>query len=391
MLLVGSRYLPYRHEGDKNFWLMLTKTICQKGERICVTSINNDCRGDYFKAPAMRLHNLTPFPFPTLNSKFSNSSIKFSNNYGSKSFSFLKNLNKIKSIATEENSQLIHLIDNYGPIMAGLNRKNRVPLSIFAPTYHPHHQFYDNLLKASLRPFTKVITTTNSFKHKLVELGIAQDKIEIIHWGVDAEFMKPSFAQRKQTREKLGIDPNSKLILWSGFLQQIGRGEFQCALKIANKSIKQNSNYKFILALKNVHFKEEYQYYEKRGIKIISTNSNLEFLKLVNASDAFLSPILSTASIVAPPLTWIECMALGVPIITTNVGGSNELILNGDTGYIFNSLQEATEKINTIHVDETLHKKISQAAREKVRMEYNIEGIAHKYLCLWKEMAEGRR
>ncbi len=369
---------------------MLAKTICQKGERICVTSINDDYNGDYFQAPALRQRNLTSLPFPTLSSKFNNSNLKSTNNYGSKSFSFLKNLNNIKRISTEENSQLIHLIDNYGPKMTGLNRKNRVPLSIFAPTYNPRHKFYDNLLKASLRPFTKVITTTNSFKLKLVELGIAQDKIEIIHWGVDIEFMKPNFAERKQTRDRLGIDSNSKLILWSGFLQQISIGEFQFALKIANERLKRNSNYRFIFAFKNVHFKEEYRYYEKRGIKIISTNSNSEFLKLVNASDAFLSPILSIASIVAPPLTWIECMALGVPVITTNVGGSNELILNGNTGYIFNSLQEAVEKINAIGADENTHRQISQAAREKVRAEYNIEGIANKYLGLWKKMAESR-
>ena len=328
----------------------------------------------------MHTRNLTPFPFPTLNSRFSNNSLKFSNNYGSKSFSFLKNLDKIKRIAREENSQLIHFIDNYGPIMTGLNRKAMPPLSIFAPTYNPRHQFYDNLLKASLLPFTKVITTTNSFKHKLVKLGIDRNKIETIHLGVDTNFMKPNYAERKETREKLGINPNSKLILWSGFLQQIGIGEFQYSLKVANESLKQNSNCTFIFALKNVHFKEDYRRYEKRRIKIISTNSNSEFLKLVNASDAFLSPILSINSIVAPPLTWIECMAFGVPIITTNVGGSDELVLEGHTGYIFNSIKEASEKIQTILADENLHKQISEAAREKVRAEYDIEGIANKYL-----------
>jgi L-malate glycosyltransferase len=370
---------------------MLTKTLSQKGQNVCVISINDDCSGDDFETPTMHLRNLTPFLFPTLNSRFSNSSLKFSNNYGSKCLSLLKNLNKIKNITREENSQLIHFIDNYGPIMTGLSKKTKLPLSIFAPTYHRRHQFYDNLLKASLLPFTKVITTTNSFKNKMVKIGIAPEKIEVIHWGVDTDFIKPNFTKREQTREKLGIDSDSKLILWSGFLQQIGIGEFQYSLEIANECLKRNSNCRFIFALKNVHFKEEYRSYEKRSIKIITSYSNSEFLKLVNASDAFLSPILSTSSIVAPPLTWIECMALGVPVISTNVEGSNELILNDETGYTFNSIQEASEKINAILADENLHKQISQAAREKVRVEFNIEGIANKYLGLWKEMAEGRR
>jgi glycosyltransferase involved in cell wall biosynthesis len=30
---------------------------------------------------------------------------------------------------------------------------------------------------------------------------------------------------------------------------------------------------------------------------------------------------------VAPPLTWIESMGFGVPIITTNVRGADELVI----------------------------------------------------------------
>ena len=37
--------------------------------------------------------------------------------------------------------------------------------------------------------------------------------------------------------------------------------------------------------------------------------------------------------IVAPPLTWIECMANGLPVLTTDVPGAEELVEDGRTGY----------------------------------------------------------
>lgn len=391
LLFFGSRFLPYRHEGDKNFWLMLVETLKRDCEHICIISMNTDCSGDYFEFPNLRIHNVSPLPFPTRQSRFSDHSLKFLNNYGSKSISLLKNLGQVNRIIKEENSHLMHFIDNYGPVMTLLKRKTMPPLSTFAPTYNPNNQFYDHILKASLLPFTKVITTTYAFKRKLVDLGLADDKVDVIRWGVDTNKLKPNRSMMEETREKLGISPCSKVILWSGFLQQIGFRELQYSLKIAEETLKQNNNCTFVFALKNAHFRKEHLNYEKKGIKIVSTKSNSDFLKLVNASDAFLSPILSLNSIVAPPLTWIECMACGVPIIATHAGGSDELVSDGQTGYLFNTTKEASQKIQTILTNENLHKTISEAARKKVCVEYDIRGIANEYLDVWKQMAEWRR
>lgn len=391
LLLFGSRYLPYRHEGDKNFWLSLVETLKREVEHICIISVNRDQSGDYFQAPNVHIRNVSPFPFPTIRSRFSDPNLRLSNNYVSKSLSFLKIHGQISRIVREKNVQVVHFMDNYGPLMVRLKRRLNVPLSIFAPTYHPRYPLYDYFLRLSFVPFEKIITTTYAFKGRLVNLGIPEDKIEVIRWGVNTDELKPNCRMREQTREKLGIDPDSRIIFWSGFLQQIGVRDLQYSLKIAKETLKQKNDYTFIFALKYVHFKEEYVSYEKEGIKILAVKSNMEFLNLVNAADAFLSPILTENSIVAPPLTWIECMAYCVPIVTTNVRGVDELISDGHTGYTFSTIKEASQKIQTMLTDETSYRKISVNARRIVCREYDIKGIANKFIDLWKQMSEWRR
>jgi len=387
ILMVGSRYLPYRHEGDKNFWITLIETLRQEVESVFIISINRDHRGVYYQAPNIQIRNVSPFLFPAMWSRLSDPNLRLSNSYISRSVSFLKIHGEIARVLREGGIQLVHFMDNYGPLMLRLQETEAL-LSIFAPTYHPRHPLYNYFLKLSLIPFDRIITTTYAFKRKLISLEIPPEKIEVIRWGVNTSELKPSSTMKEQTKQKLGLRADSKLILWSGFIQQTGVREFQFSLKVAEEVLKRAKNLTFIFALKHVHFREEYLNHEREGIRIVSTKSNTDYLRLVNASDGLLSPILAKDSTVAPPLTWMESMALGVPVITTNIGGVDELVSDGHTGYTFNTIQEAVQKIQRMLENERLHRKISQESRKTVSNEYDIRNIADRYKHLWKRMCE---
>jgi glycosyltransferase involved in cell wall biosynthesis len=388
MLMVGTRYLPYRHEGDKNFWIPIVESLKRDGASISIISLNRDYYGAYFQGPYVYVENVTPFLFPSLRSKFSNASLRLSNSYVSRTSSFLKIEGEIARLLDREQVQLLHLMDNYGPVMIRLRKKAKIPLTVFAPTYHRRHLMYDYLLRLSLTPFDKIITTTHAFKRKLVDLGLPRERIVVIRWGVDTQVLKPDPKTRAQAKQELGLGADSKLILWSGFLQQSGMKELQYSLGLAGAAIEQFRNCNFVFALKHVHFKPEYRGYERDGLRVVSTTSNADFLRLVNASDALLSPILADSSTAAPPLTWIESMAHGVPIITTNVGGVDELVLDGRTGYTFKTVQEALQRIRAVLENESDHRKISQESRRIVCADYDIRTIADTYKNLWKRMCE---
>jgi len=103
---------------------------------------------------------------------------------------------------------------------------------------------------------------------------------------------------------------------------------------------------------------------------------------------SFFSPILADASTASPPLTWIESMALGVPVVTTNVAGVSELVSDGHTGYTFKTAGEAVQKIRSLLENENLRGRISRESREFICAEYDIGSIARKYKTIWTQMCE---
>jgi glycosyltransferase involved in cell wall biosynthesis len=385
LLMAGNRYLPYRHEGEKNFWLELVELLGENNS-VLVISVNRDHSGVSTQNPRVHIRNVSPMLFPAMSSKFTDSRLRFSSSYVSRSASFLRIYCTMKRLLTDEGIQVSHFMDNYGPAMLRL-RKMGIPLSIFAPSYHSNHPYYDFLLKSSLKAFDKIITTTHAFKRRLVAFDIPGERIEVIRWGVDTRKMRPDHAMRQEVRRRLGIESN-QVLLWSGFMQQLGSKEFEYSFGLAKEVIKYARDCTFLFAFKYVHFKPEHLRYQNERIRILSTRSNADFLRLVNASDALLSPVLARCSIVAPPLTWVEAMAHGVPIITTNAEGVGELVVDGETGCTFGSAKEGVQRIIELLEKDVLRQRLSLRSRELVSEEYDIRTIAERYGNVWKGMCE---
>jgi glycosyltransferase involved in cell wall biosynthesis len=70
----------------------------------------------------------------------------------------------------------------------------------------------------------------------------------------------------------------------------------------------------------------------------------------------------------------IEAAAIGVPSIGCNVGGVNELIIDGVTGFLFDKskFEECSEKMVMLGENEILRKKLSKAAILNARENFNM-------------------
>jgi len=389
LLMVGSRFLLKRHEGDKNFWLELVEELKSKIEEIHILSLNSDySKGKQFYEPNIWLYNLSPTPFPIFERRFSDIKLASTNNYISKSLSFIKILKEVRKISYNNDIDIVHFIDNYGPIMSFMKLVPlKAPSTVSAISYHPRYFGYDLFLKLSLSPFKTIVASSSSFMHKLVELGFDKNKIKKICWGVNTLKIKPKLELREDTREQMNINPESKIVLWSGFLQQTSLQDFFYSIDVANEILKLTDECTFIFCFKHVHFRKEYLKYQSENIKIISTGTNEDFIGLVNASDVFICPVLVKDSIVAPPLTWLEVMAYGIPVVTNDVKGAEEVIQNGINGYITKSKEEMVKRILEIITNED--RRLHKHARDSISHNHDIKIIANEYLHLWNELVRG--
>lgn len=86
------------------------------------------------------------------------------------------------------------------------------------------------------------------------------------------------------------------------------------------------------------------------------------------------------------PNVVMEAMACGLPIIASNIMGHDELIEDGENGFLvnLNDKQGFADAFKKIAADEELRKKMSRNNRVKVEENYSWHKVAESYLSLLK-------
>ncbi len=90
------------------------------------------------------------------------------------------------------------------------------------------------------------------------------------------------------------------------------------------------------------------------------------------------------------PNAVMEAMAAGVPVVATAVGGTKELITDGETGYLAPSANSAAlaERILFALCDEIHRDEIVSAARRRITSAFGIERMVESVEALYDEVME---
>jgi len=104
-----------------------------------------------------------------------------------------------------------------------------------------------------------------------------------------------------------------------------------------------------------------------------------------SAADIFVLPSIAENS----PLTVIEAMACGTPVVAFDVGGVSELIDHRRTGYIARE-RDANDLAGGIHwilsLDKEAYQQLSNAGLEKAQTGHMLDPVAHAYLALYENV-----
>jgi glycosyltransferase involved in cell wall biosynthesis len=84
----------------------------------------------------------------------------------------------------------------------------------------------------------------------------------------------------------------------------------------------------------------------------------------------------------------IECMALGKPVISTDVeGGSREIILDGETGFCMErSAERIAEKIDFLLNEDEIRNRMGNEGRNRIRKSFSITKMGGEFNNLYKEV-----
>ena len=73
-------------------------------------------------------------------------------------------------------------------------------------------------------------------------------------------------------------------------------------------------------------------------------------------------------------------LSRGIPILTTQVSGAEEIITDGYTGYMASDSKELLQKLEILC---TCYTEMRVHCAAKVNAEYNIDSIAQDYIQTW--------
>jgi sugar transferase (PEP-CTERM/EpsH1 system associated) len=87
------------------------------------------------------------------------------------------------------------------------------------------------------------------------------------------------------------------------------------------------------------------------------------------------------------PLVIMEAMAVKAPVVATNVGGTPEVVVDGETGILVppKDPQKMAEAIITILRNSNLAKKMGEAGRKKIEEKFNLDRMVREYEAVYEE------
>ncbi len=239
--------------------------------------------------------------------------------------------------------------------------------------YNPFRNF---VIRRYLRYVDKVIAVSNALKRALVLNGITQ--VEVVHNGIDLSKcgVEP---EEVSVFRKINNLENKKVVLFGGRISE-EKGLKQ-AIQVLDLLMKEFSNLVLLVA-------------GSKGVRGIDTRDlpikflgwlEREKMNVVYSScDLVLVPSICFDSF---PTVNLEAMAFRKPVISSCFGGSSEVVVNNETGYLINPYDTTTvvEKMGGLLRDDQKALKFGQNGHERVRDFFSLKHQAEKYLQYYNE------
>ena len=272
----------------------------------------------------------------------------------------------------------------------------------FVTTFHGTYNFKNSIKKLynSVMVRSNLIIAGSNFIFKHIKDNYSKylnlkKKFLVIFRGINVDYFDPSTILDIEENELLsswGITKNKKLILMPGRLTAWkGQELFIEALNLVNKNLGYQSFYAVILG--SDQGRDIYTKKIKRLAEQYRLTAQLKFIEhCENMPLAYkVSDLVVSASIEPEAFgrVAIEAQSMEKPIIASDIGGSNETIVNNVTGFLFESSNyESLSKkiIEVLNFDESRLKSMGIEGRKNIIKKFNVEKMCFSTYSEYKKL-----
>jgi phosphatidyl-myo-inositol dimannoside synthase len=238
------------------------------------------------------------------------------------------------------------------------------------------------LAKLILKHSKAVITVSEFTKSRLVELGIPNEKINIISPGTDL-LEHNTIDNQEKMKNKYNLNGKRVLLTVGRIIERKGHMEVLKALPSVLK-VFPDTHY---VIISDGPYKSELEKY----VSINSLKSNVTFTGTISRDDLpsfyrlseiFIMPtsMLDNNDVEGFGIVYLEANAFGKPVIGYDTGGVSDAVVNNETGILVEpkNPEEIAVSIISLLKDKDYAQKLGEQGRTRVENEFTWEVRAEK-------------
>ena len=285
----------------------------------------------------------------------------------------LRVLKELRDIVIRHDINLIHAHDYKSDLLAYLLRLWlwRRPIALLS-TAHAwvilgrRGELYRRLDIWLMKRFDHLIAVSHATKAEMMNAGVPADLISVIYNGIDTEAWALARVSRDM-REELGLQQAFPVVGYVGRITP--EKDLETWLRATALLADKYPNSRFVLVGEGrdgTTQQELQKLATTLGIadRVIFPGYREDLVPVYATFDLFMLSSLREGL----PNSILEAMALGLPVVTTDVAGAKELVVDGQTGFVCpqGDVQGLAQALLTMADDKQLRLRMGQAGRERI-------------------------
>lgn len=300
-----------------------------------------------------------------------------------------------------------HIVHTHAAKAGALGRRaaKKMKVPIIVHTFHGHifHSYFGKLkttifkyIERSLaKNSTGIVAISDIQKQELsgIHRICPPDKISVINLGFDLEkFHENREEKRKRTREEFAISDDEVAVAIIGRLAPVkNHSMFLDVVEGVARSTKKKVRF-FIVG----DGTERTAIEQRIASMQLSDRIRVEmtsWIKDISAFNPGMDIICLTSLNEGTPVSLIEAQASGVSVVSTDVGGVRDILLEGETGFVtpLNDVEMFTEKLVELVEDEKKREKMSQNGWNFVEAKFSYKTLVSNMENYYRELLKSTK
>ena len=293
---------------------------------------------------------------------------------------------RLVSLLRRQRPDILHTYLLHGNVLGRIaGRLAGVPAIIGSERTIGQARRWGRLATKLTNPLTNAVEVNSTLGGNAIEndLGVPHEKVEVVRSGLDLDAFANS-TRRKDVRLSLNLTDDQHLVVYVGRLRQVKGVEYGIRAFAAAQSERPDMHMALAGEGDQLNYLKQLANEFKVNDKVTFLGVRNDLPDLLSAADSVLMPSLNEGF----PRTAIEAMAASKPIIATNVGGTPEAIIDGETGILVPSkdIESMTSALINLVNDPELQTRLGTAGRKRAVQNYSVENYVSRLDGLYRQL-----